>query len=601
MKNKKGKHYRIKFYKFITTKYYFLSILIYFSALIASLASLIGNIIIVCKIDYSVKDITSLVIACVAFTVALTAAIIKIATTARRSYFNTHIVVRHDSKHKIIESATKKTSKTYAASDYKWDNHGEQNYLYSDKIDDKLYENCKDLRITVNPKKQAMDSQQKEALYNIVCKKIDDGKSIFNSNMVRLRSDILLDLFKDEPVIKSNKNKCVSYKNIVNKQGVRKNLYDSHCKGLIKLEKTDYFYNISTNDQIYSTIFQFDYAKNYCGRDKSMDKDELLYDLAQSPAANIIGVTTFAITSDGYLLLNVQGEMNDVNNGCFVPSGSGSADFEDLTACKKYEPEELREQVNNLARGNLKNIKDSKLSEINNPKMFKKFKKQFLDEMKKGDLESDLNDSLAELAYKNATVTQGERFGFKKYKSSMKKYTYDFNTFLKYGMVRELIEETHLYEKNYKTNKKGNRKYRDITSDTRQQLINDTRVCGYIRILDRGGKPDFFGFTMLNLKLKEVQDMFRYGRNKVLTKEIKGKYKVTDFNEVSDLKFAKFENIGKYKGKGWETFIKNECGLDEDKKNIRISLQTYCLLNLLSKDGPKKEILDFIAKHKNDD
>ena len=51
--------------------------------------------------------------------------------------------------------------------------------------------------------------------------------------------------------------------------------------------------------------------------------------------SNEIGVSTIAITKDGYLFVQKQGERADASSGLFVPSGSGSADWKDYTQNKK--------------------------------------------------------------------------------------------------------------------------------------------------------------------------------------------------------------------------------------------------------------------------
>lgn len=596
MTKKKGLHYRTKLYKLLLLKYYAISALAYASVSVVSLVS-----VIVCALD---SQIVNTVIYGVTFAVSFTGAVIKCVAMGR-SYTKRFILEQKEYKDKIIQSATQKMSNSHANSNYKWEKFGEQYFLYSPAVDDKLFERCKDLRIEVSPQKPEMDADQKEALYNIVSKKIAQGRSIFNSDMVRLRTDMLLGLFYGQPVIKSDCDggavKFASDRQIKDERGNRKNLYKEHAQNLVRLEKTDYFYNISTNDQIYSRIFKFDYSSSYSGRDKSLDEDDRLYDLSQSPSANIIGVTTFAITSDGYILLNLQGEMNDVNRGCIVPSGSGSADFKDLMECKPFEPKGLRGQVESLVNGNLRftELDDERFPEVNSPKKFNKFKNAYLRELNGyvKTRQSSEDGETVEREYKNATVAKAEREQFKNYASKMKPYTYDFDTFLKYGMVRELIEESHLYETDGKANGNGVTTYRDVTPAMRKRLIDNTYVCGYIRILDRGGKPDFFGFTLLDETLQQVRDMFKYGRNSVLAVEIKGNYKVTDFNEVSDLKFAPFDKLYGYR-EDVKKFVQKECGLKEGE--VKISLQTYCLLNLLCKDGPRRKITEFLSNKKKE-
>ena len=572
---KKGMHYRIWRFKLKTMRYYISNVLAYILVSIGSVISMGLNITLLCLYHGGgkemLKDIFSLIISATAFVVALIGIINK-SRADHRSYFNRPILEQEGHKKDVRKSVLSNISKTHSDSGFEWREYDGQYYLVSERVNDALFYDCKNkcnnLRIIVNPKKQEMTAKQKEILYNIVTKKIAEGKSIFNSELVRLRTDILTGLFS--PFDKQKYD---------DKDKKRKNIYKSFSEKLIALEKTDYEANITTNDQIYSEIFQYDYSSSYCGKDKTVDSVNTLYDLKDSPAANIIGVTTFAITSDYRLLLNLQGEMNDVNNGCFVPSGSGSSDFEDLIKSAEFEPEKLRKEVEYYRCG-LVNP-----DEFDEPRRFKEFKNKYLDELSKSE---DGSNDLVELYYKNAETAKLERKGFKGYASKMKKYTYDFNTFLKYGMVRELIEESHLYEKEF-----DDKSNSDCKRETVQKLINNTYVCGYIRILDRGGKPDFFGITLLDLTSSEVENMFKRGRNKAVATEIKKNCTLTDFNEVSEQKYPSILNIEEGDVK---KFIMRSCNLeDKDPDKIKISLQTHCLFELICKN--KDEIIKLIDKN----
>ena len=61
----------------------------------------------------------------------------------------------------------------------------------------------------------------------------------------------------------------------------------------------------------------------------------------------------------------------------------------------------------------------------------------------------------------------------------------DFSTFIKNAMEREFCQECNLDLKNI-------------------EYIN-TKLIGYARILDRGGKPEFFGFTVIEDELSELE------------------------------------------------------------------------------------------------
>ena len=569
---KKGKSYREWIYKLKAGKHFILNIFAYLGVVIVSFVSFIFNLVLLCKYtncgEAYVKDIFNTVIAALTFILSLIG-IIGNLRVSYRDHFNKLIMQQEDSKTALRASILQNISTSHTNSGFEWRDYDGQSYLVSDRVNNALVSNKNNLFITVNPKKQPMNIKQQEVVYNVVAKKMAEGKSIFNSNLVRLRSDILLSTFAP-----FNSEKYDGEN--------RKNIYTSFSKKLIVLEKTDYEANITTNDLIYSRIFQCDYSDSYCGKDKTVDSRNTLYDLKDSPASNIIGVTTFAITSDGYLLLNLQGAMNDVNNECYVPSGSGSSDFGDLIHSRCYEPKELRKKVENFKSGSYQRDESDTL------KNFKKFKREYKNQLNK------TNTERAELNYLNAETAKLERKGFKKYASKMgkigKKYTYDFYTFLKYGMVRELTEESHIYERKSDPSKQ---KYENLTEHTRRKYIENTYVCGYIRILDRGGKPDFFGITLLDLTRDEVKDMFRYGHDYIIKKEIKKNCLITDYNEISEQFYPSIKNIDKYPTA--KDFIIGECHLDsEAAQKVKVSLQTHCLFDLLKKN--KDMVFDYLSK-----
>lgn len=373
---KKGKSYREWIYKLGAGKHFILNVFAYLGVVIVSFVSFIFNLVLLCNYtncgEALVKDIFNTVIAALTFILSFIG-IIGNLRVSYRDHFNKLIMQQEDSKTALRASILQNISTSHTNSGFEWRDYDGQSYLVSDRVNNALVSNKNNLFITVNPKKQPMNIKQQEVVYNVVAKKMAEGKSIFNSNLVRLRSDILLSTFAP-----FNSEKYDGEN--------RKNIYTSFSKKLIVLEKTDYIANITTNDLIYSRIFQCDYSDSYCGKDKTVDSRNTLYDLKDSPASNIIGVTTFAITSDGYLLLNLQGAMNDVNNECYVPSGSGSSDFGDLINSRCYEPKELREKVENFKSGSYQR------DEFDTTKNFKKFKREYKNQLNKTNTErAELN------------------------------------------------------------------------------------------------------------------------------------------------------------------------------------------------------------------
>ena len=421
------------------------------------------------------------------------------------THFSRQLIDSSMVKHDIIENSTKKISSLYIKSKYNWGEYNNEAYLYSNRIDDALIDS--DLRIKVIPHKMRMNNNQKQLLYSIVKRKLAKGTIIFNGTMVKLGTDLLID---DDKVRIDNKQEIV-------------------------VQKTDYFSNITSNDIVYTQAFETDFSKLYKGQDMTIDSAGSLYDLSYSPAANIIGVTTLAITSDGYAILNVQSNSNDVNNGRLVPSGSGSADFDDLlnksgkNADIKAAKKELKK-----ARNSLKTTRKTVLC---------------------CNAKTRVGDKTEPSDYSNYYKERDEyknKLNEYRYLTSMRRYECSLNAFLIKGMQRELKEESYLSDDDIKC----------------------THVCGYIRILDRGGKPDFFGITLLNCTKDEAFDKFKKGKNKYVYKEISKKKQIADFNEISEPKYIDVAQIYDCKSM-----------LDiPELENYKISLQLHCMERLIKRN-----------------
>ncbi len=565
----------------------FLSYTVSFVVFLAvSIAGIIVNSIFIDKGDDRLQDISKLVISCISCAISIAGLVVEFIG-AWRILFKGQLLNNKEYCDKIADSVSSNLSNAYKDSKYYWSDYKGQRYLISDTVNTDLCNSIKEVRISVNPHKHAKNKMQKEMLFKIVYEKLNQGKSIFNDKLVSLRTDILDGLF-----INDSKKDGFPYKSYKDKT--------------VDLEKTDYYANLTTNDQIYAGFFKYDYSSLYCAKDLTVDSNDTLYDLSQSPAANIVGVSTLVITNDGYCVINRQNNNNDVNNDCFVPSGSGSSDFMDLKKCRKFEPPEIRENVK-------KNLKYKVKSE------FKKCKKDFLKKIKFSLSEEyrNLSDDekkdkkrefdVAETYYEKSLKMKNKQHDIKEYSKDMKRYTYNLNTFLTYGMVRELTEESHLYSKK----EKGRKPYKKPNKDLIKQCMDNTFVCGYIRILDRGGKPDFFGITILDISKAELEKMFDYGRSRVLNKEIGKTCKIADYNEVCKQMYIPLDDLYKYasvdelmKDKVAEENKKlieeKEAKENDDVKKIKCSLQIHCLFELVHKNKDEIEKRLKSMKKEND-
>lgn len=84
-----------------------------------------------------------------------------------------------------------------------------------------------------------------------------------------------------------------------------------------------------------------------------------------------------------------------------------------------------------------------------------------------------------------------------------------FSDILIKAMERELWEECNFTEINKYINNVEFKKIKESLGNKRKiekkDLIAETKIIGYGRLLDRGGKPEFFGITKINLTAKEFE------------------------------------------------------------------------------------------------
>jgi hypothetical protein len=97
----------------------------------------------------------------------------------------------------------------------------------------------------------------------------------------------------------------------------------------------------------------------------------------------------------------------------------------------------------------------------------------------------------------------------------------DLNDVICAGMVREMEEESGISKSN----------------------CTDTQIVGYSRWLDRGGKPEFYGFTVLDLDYEEVIHRKVRGLEKAYSKNSECvRAKDLQWEEISNLQF---ESLGR--------------------------------------------------------
>lgn len=433
-----------------------------------------------------------------------------------RAYFDRQLVHQNTWKDEISAAVQKKHTRVFEKNGYEWKSYRNEIYLCSDAVDKCLLSHADHLSLKVLPHKPRMNEEQRRALYQIVSEKIAQGKNIFNGNLVRLRTDMLAETQWKFPFGGADRN-------------------------TVWVQKTDYFSNLTSNDLIYDQIFESDFTSVYDGKRMTVDRYGMLYNLTDSPAANIVGASTLAITADGYLVVNCQHNRNDVNNESCVPSGSGSADFEDLFATDRGANEALLRRSREELRNRKRICGEKRIAALT--------ASQELFPVRHGE-------------YSRAKEAVNRAVADVRYYRSMKRYENNFGAFLARAMERELMEESHLA----------------------QSQLQKTVVCGYIRLLNRGGKPDFFGFTFLSCDRKTVAKAFLAGKTEVERKELRKKHDITDFNEVREQLFVPLEDA------------LSEIPLEELFRKYfgdgNVSVQLYYLFSLLRKnpDLAKKRI-----------
>ncbi len=536
---KKGSKFRPGAWKFKThlTSGYYLSAAGFALACFVSLSVAITNFLsyfIDC--DKNSATIINIVVSCISFAVSLYCSVTSVIKL-HRDFFSRQFLEQKDYEEKIKESVIKNISVKDKENGFEWLQFDGKYYLCSEDVDNALLKSADKLLLSVTGEKRKMNADQRQALYQIVNTKIAQGKNIFNGKLVSLRTDMF---------VKGVLGDIKEIKNIgtpINDEG---NFLRFKNFKFVKVAKTDYFTNLTTNDLIFKQLFKYDFSDVYCGKSACINEDDVLYNLSQSPAANIIGVNTIAITHDGMLIINKQKNNNDVNNNCFVPSGSGSSDFDDLKNCKGDKNEKIIDLEKRKAyyREPVVTIDKSKIIGFEN---------------KKEDI--DTFDNLTD-AYFKAEKAKNDCKAIKKFIQKSKKYSCNFNEFITYGMARELAEESHISSADSKD------KIKQIS-----KLSKTTYICGYIRLLDRGGKPDFFGLTLLEQPKNKVEELFVHGKIKYTKKEFIKKHSITDYTEVCKQIYVPMEKFLSFKDhEEFRKYLNDEDGKGK-KQDIKISLQ----------------------------
>lgn len=124
------------------------------------------------------------------------------------------------------------------------------------------------------------------------------GRILFNSPKVRLKSDLIT-----SELLSGN---------------------------TVRLQRTNYFSGICTNEMICEEVWSRRANIQIFDGLSFMANNRILFDLSDSKCSNHIGVSTLAFTNDGKMIITVQAAESAQSARLLAPSGSGSADIEDL-------------------------------------------------------------------------------------------------------------------------------------------------------------------------------------------------------------------------------------------------------------------------------
>lgn len=191
-----------------------------------------------------------------------------------------------------------------------------QRFMYSPRVNHVL---VMAERLPFQLKKQAwtLKSPATELLPFAITEAGRRGVLVFDEPKIRLCSDLLLD-----------------------EQGLSK---------AIVLQPTRYFNSLATNDMSFKSVFkrreEWDPDVSPYEREiydgvslfgQALDSGLYIKKLIDAACSNHIGVSTLALTADGSLIITGQAATNAHSGNTWAPSGSGSADWQDLKKTQDF-------------------------------------------------------------------------------------------------------------------------------------------------------------------------------------------------------------------------------------------------------------------------
>jgi len=182
---------------------------------------------------------------------------------------------------------------------YAYESFDQQAYLVSLDVDHYLQKSVSQIKLLPSESQYRLPQELNIFIPFALRKRLGSGRKFYNSKKIRLCDDLT-------PITTQ-----------------------------IHIQKTDYFSVFCSNDLSYRKLRSRKSLSNrFNGGDILLDDNDCLSTLEDSVMGNNIGVSTLAITSDDYVIISLQGDLNNVGAGRFSPSGSGSEDYADAKGCK---------------------------------------------------------------------------------------------------------------------------------------------------------------------------------------------------------------------------------------------------------------------------
>lgn len=179
---------------------------------------------------------------------------------------------------------------------YEFIDFREYRALYSHEVN--RFFAVKTLDFELEPKEFHIDSVARSIAPFALRTAFKSGAVLFNSPKVRMKSDLTV------KEIKSG--------------------------GKVLLQQTDYFSSLCTNEMSCREVWSRSSKGRLFDGLSFMSNNGIILDFQESKCSNHIGVSTLAFTSDGKMVITIQSAESAQNANLLVPSGSGSADLNDL-------------------------------------------------------------------------------------------------------------------------------------------------------------------------------------------------------------------------------------------------------------------------------